>query len=524
MLAALSIYAVLGIAALTPQSEKIEFRGNEVITEEVYWQVLEYAGYLSAPLEPAAKAAWIQSRVSQFLIKSGYELAVVSAAADGEKIVVEIDEGHLDKILIINTDSWTAIQLRFLFELPGRVFNRPLLERKIRAVLEETNIVSAYYKIAPTDTVEHRGYQLEDPDIIRGVSFLKPGEPHELRIYLKKGDWSQGIKAGLGYKAPDGIYLNGELRYPRFIIDNDSLRLKANFGVRPSGFGKVPGNPIGISSAGFLGKWMSPKIIDDLRTAVLLSASLEARPREDISLLGYFYAPIRLGGQLEYELGLLNLSLGAGIEQRFMFSPDIVEGEMAPILAVTDRSDLQLFVRGTASLWFNKQSLRRDRMHRIDLMAEGSLSLINSTENMYRLQLDYQVNKMLGFDEARLKFKSLWMNGGVPFYLEQAMGQGFLRAAFLGEIYNRKATALRLAYRFSLSRDTLKLGLFNDAVIYEGLDKLRQDTGVQFIDNLGVSLHFLIYDTFQFDIYAGAGLSTEGEVSPGASIHVIQAF
>jgi hypothetical protein len=104
------------------------------------------------------------------------------------------------------------------------------------------------------------------------------------------------------------------------------------------------------------------------------------------------------------------------------------------------------------------------------------------------------------------------------------MGEGFLRSAFQGTVYARQLAALNLEYRFSLSRDELKLGLFNDVVVYEGLDALREPEGLRLIDNFGLGLHILLVDAFQVNGYFGVGIRSDGEADLGFSLDVQQAF
>jgi len=85
------------------------FHGNVGLVEDVYRTVLDLpAGTKATP----ATARAVASRLQKFLHDSGYVLATVRARAEGEQIVVDVDEGRLDKIIFLGGGAFETLRLR----------------------------------------------------------------------------------------------------------------------------------------------------------------------------------------------------------------------------------------------------------------------------------------------------------------------------------------------------------------------------------------------------------------------------
>jgi hypothetical protein len=59
-----------------------------------------------------------------------------------------------------------------------------------------------------------------------------------------------------------------------------------------------------------------------------------------------------------------------------------------------------------------------------------------------------------------------------------------------------------------LWRDWFALGLFHDASLFT--DRSQPRAGAAVVDAFGPSVHFLVFDTFALDFYAGFGFSPLG--------------
>ena len=502
----------------------IVFTGNLVFIPEVYDSVLRSSGWEDAPAEEDARAAWIEETIEGFLFASGYELASVSARYNGEKYELVIDEGRLDKIIFRNVDPWMTVQLIFMLDLPEKVFNRDLVERRLRRVQEKLAVEEVGYEVLPVDEPNHRRLQIRDPGIIEGLTLLRPGEPHELRIFLETRDRQAGLQLGLDVQPPDGLVVGGSYLAPSVFADRDRLDVYGRLGVRVTDVGRIPGNRVGLSQAGGGLRWSTPSIGDLIRLTARAEASLEARLREDLELVNYFFAPIQGALGVSLERKRFTIAVEGGVEFRNFFGAREEEDTDAPILEATEGDNLRGLVRSEFIYVFNPDRLRRDRPHHAGLSGRFLWPVADATGDIYELRLFYENTLSVGFDEFRYAVRAASLGGNVPFYSEIPMGEGFLRSAFQGTVFARQLAAINLEYRFSLSRDTLKLGLFNDVAVYEELDELREGRGAAAINNAGVGLHILLLDAFQVNGYLGVGLRTDGETDFGFSVDVTQAF
>src|SRR5947209_1354889 len=121
---------LLAAAAAQPL---IVVRGNVALVDGVYRAALD--------LPPDAKASpvlarAVASKLRQFLHRAGYSLATVRAHAEGEQIIVEVDEGRLDKVIFLGGGAFETLRLRLDLKLHDDVFNRPELERQLRGLAQ----------------------------------------------------------------------------------------------------------------------------------------------------------------------------------------------------------------------------------------------------------------------------------------------------------------------------------------------------------------------------------------------------
>lgn len=504
---------------------ELVFSGNVVFIPEVYETVLRLAGWGSEALSDKEQEAWLERTLTAFLHDSGYELASVLALRERDHVELLIDEGKLDKIIFRKQDPWTTVQLLFIVNLPGDVFNRPLVERRLELAKAKLRMREVQYEVVPVNEPVHRRLQLDDPHLIEGLTLFRRGEPHELRVSFEKEERRPGLSLGIGVQPPDGLAVEAGWYLPSSLLPDDVLEVDGRFGLRLGDFGK-PGNRIGLSVAGLGGLWSSPRFADAFRLLVEARGRLEARRREDLRLANYYFAPVRGGLGISAESGGVLVRLGGGLEHRTYFGPR-ADPELSPPpppdLPESEES-VRSYVEGTLDIELNPQRLRRDRPHRVQLSGQVLWPVTGTQGTIYKTGLRYLNTIAVGFDELRYELAGTYMGGAVPFYGEVAMGEGFLRASFQGTVYTEKVGALGLEYRFSLARDTFKLGIFNDLAVYDRLNDRRESERLGVIDSFGLGFHVLLVDAFQLSGYFGIGFRESGESDLGFSVDVKEAF
>ncbi len=518
--------AVLALLVSQPSGalrlpERLEFSGNTVLTDEVYLAVLE-----RTPLPRTQSLEVLRKHVAKslerFLADSGYALATVRCEPAGNRLRVTVDEGHLDRIIFVGEGAITALRLKIALDLPGEVFNEPLLERRLNRLAEVFELEGYRYRVVPVAQVDHSGPQLEDPGFIQGLPLIQPGRPHALHIHLLRKTKPRGLKLRLGVQPPDGVSVGALFHANDLVVPESRLELDSLAGVRASSIG-IRGNRVGLSRLAGETRIFSPPFLEALAPFASLRADLWTRRRQDLGADNYFLAVLSAGIHFELQLfDLLQFRLGGGIEHRRLFGMVPIEGEVLNIERTSERS-IRPFAHGILSFNFGRDRLRLDRNHKLEL----HVRVVGRDRTLGRIWdtgVRYENTVLIGWDEFRYVFRSTYLVGDVPFYNEVAVGDGFLRAAFLADYFFRKGSVARLEYRVSLSRDLIKISVFNDAMVFRELNLAREPVATRFADNLGIGLHFLIADLFQLDLYTGVGLTSDRKLDVGVSLDLKQAF
>ncbi|MCA9548841.1 MAG: hypothetical protein KC933_02325 [Myxococcales bacterium] len=520
----------------------ITVAGNKVLTDDVYRSVLALGPVVTSststtappvlawvPLldtDPETSARMIQEQVQDFLLSSGYDLAHVEVEAAPAQVILRVDEGQLDKVIFLREGTLANVELRFALHLPGEIFNRPLLERKLKKLAEDTNITRAYYELVPTQPVEHRGIQVEEPTLIRGLRLLNPGSHHELRIRLERDVPRAGLSLGLGFSGSDGFYGKVGYRAGDLLFRRDRLDTEARVAFYLGDEIQSDRNPFGISHVQGKVRWSPvPLGSDAVRSYLAVDFDLFGRRRNDLAILNYYFAPLAGGLVFEAELfSSLTISLGGGYERRMFFGVDD-GGEPVPILPLTPDDDTRFFVALGAEWVLNPRELRADRRHRLALrgrfLGKGESAVARPITKVF---FEYEDTITFGWDELRFGVRAAHLGGAVPFYEELSIGDGFLRSGFGTQIYLRRAAAGTLEYRMSLSRDTLKVGVFNDFAVYRALDALRAPVEVRVADTFGAGLHVLLFDAFQINSYLGLTVDQALGLDLGVKAELSRAF
>lgn len=483
----------------------------------------------TSALATADKAAEL---IEDFLEEATYELAVATGTvtADGGPKVL-VDEGQLDRIIFIGVGGGTAIGFALSLDLPGRVFNRNQIERELDRLVRESGVQTATYEVVPA---QERGRGILDVDVpskIATVTLLREAQQYELRIYVEQRAWAPGFEWGLGFSPPDGVSVDGTWRFADTFLLNDRLTVRSGLSIDVFELADEPEDRLGLTRAAVEAQWFTPPLgADWLRLHLDLSAKTLGRDREDLFVDSYLFTPLAGSANLGVVFDTFRAYVGVGIEQRFVYRVRIVEPEPGgdPIpsplpVPIPDTNRRPFFAFG--SEWnLSPNTLRLDRRQMITVDARLLGSGSSERAGILELFARYRQTWMNGWDEIRLAVNGAYLGGDVPFFNEVAFGDGYVRAAFLDEFFVRRILSGQAEYRASLSRDALKVSLFNDIAVFEELDLARDGVAARVVDNFGLGLHVLAFETFQIDIYSGVGITTSGDFDLGISVSGSQVF
>jgi hypothetical protein len=511
------------------------FRGNLALIDEVYAHVVD--------LPPNSKATQaladeVEERISRFLRRCGYDLATVSATVKDAQVLVDIDEGRVDRIVFLGESAVGTLFFRLQTLLPFNIFDRPLLQRQLAQLKEQFNLRSVRWQIVAVG-------KKEDPLPIEALQNLRDEALRRLRAddlavrptgfelrvtveHYHRGGFSpvlgigaNGIEVGVAYQRPD------------LLFRDDSVELETRVGGNSRQRIDTGQRELFLSHLSEAVRWFSPRLFrnDRLRFFIEGGADLISRQRLDIDLNSFRF--LTLDGSLNLNASLgrnVSLSLGAGYERRWLFDvePATAATPLLPQVADTPRVQTRLF--GTASLHalLPPEDLRYDRKHRADLLFTiyglPSVPILAPSQPRVQARIDaqYQRVRYFGYHELWLQARSFLLFGDVPFPDDHQVSD-VTRGTF-GNIFVRKVGGPRLEFRFALLRDVLQFGIYDDAALYGALDRSSNET-LHFANTVGFAVHALLVDSFQLDIYLGTGITTQqGNMNTGLALSLVQAY
>ncbi len=534
-LAATLLALASGATASQAPRSLLVFRGNVVLTDEVYLYLLDLPANSKAT---EALADEVEGRIARFLRRCGYDLATVSATVKDAQIIVDIDEGRVDRIVFLGESAVGTLLFRLQTLLPFNVFDRPMLQRQLALLKEQFNLRSVRWQIVSVG-------KKEDPIPIEvlqnlrdeALKRLRAGDlavrptGFELRITVEhyhRGGFSpvlgigaNGIEVGVGYQRPDLLLRDDSVELETRVAGNTRQRIDT--GQRE----------LFLSHLSEAVRWFSPRLFrnDRLRFFVEGGADMISRQRIDLDLNSFRF--VTLDGSLNLNASLgrnVSLSLGAGYERRWLFDvqPATAATPLLPQVAGTPRVQTRLFATASLHALLPPEELRYDRKHRADLLCTiyGLPSVPVLAPNQPRLQArieaQYQRVRYFGYHELWLQARSYLLFGEVPFPDDYQVSD-VTRGTF-GSLFVRKVGGPRVEFRFALLRDVLQFGLYDDAALYGALDRSNNET-LNFVNTVGFAVHALLVDSFQLDIYLGTGISSQqGNVNTGLALSLVQAY
>jgi hypothetical protein len=498
------------------------FHGNVALVENVYRTALDLPAGTKAT---SASARAVAARLQKFLHDSGYVLASVRARAERDQIVVDVDEGRLDKIIFLGGGAFETLRLRLDLNLRDDVFNKPELERQLKALAARLGLGEFAYEVVPA---QYKPPRLKlDLDAIGQPSTGSsgPARAYELHILVQPGAVRPGISPELEINSLEGggvgaTYSSGRLLYPQ---DRYQLGGRVAGALRS----RLDGTGSYLTFTRLLGEgeYDAPPIGRVLRPSIRARADLSDRQRADLHLESFRFATLEIGVQLlVLPFPQLRASLGLGVQRRLLNSVEPQTG-VAPVPGPQySLAHTRPFAATTLSWTFNPESIRRDHHHQLTLDARVYGPPHRGDDGALHVSASYQKMWSPGWNELWLEARGVSRTGFVVFPEEESIGGGdFLRGPF-GAVYTRRLVALDLEYRVSLYRDVFKIGLFHNAVAYSALDRTSGAEKLAAANSFGLGAHLLIINEFQLDAYFGVGWVSAGRFDSGGALAIRQAY
>ena len=510
---------ICAAAASGAERPLLVFHGNVVLVDGVY------RSYLDLPPDARATpelARQVRTQLRKFLRDAGYELASVRATVEGDHIEVDIDEGRLDKVIILGSGVIETLRLKLDVDVPFKVFNRPALDQKLRDTSRRLGLSKVSYELVPVPVRRESGLQLDELPSFHDFPLFEPGRPYELQISLASAGWRAGIAPDVEIDSLEGGGLGVEYRNRGLLLADDrwSVQGKAAAAVRDRL--DRSGSSIAFTHGTLGGRWQSPPILDAVRPSLSLRADAIDRQRSDLRLERFEYATLEgsLGAEVTVKR-IWSAALGLGLQRRWLFGLEPIGGAV-PLVGTAPIAQTRPYLDAAFGVTFDPLEVRRDRRHELHLDARWYAGAVGNEVSMTQLRARYQKIFALGWNELWIDGQTTYLAGDVLFPEEASIGD-VLHGPF-SSIYARRLAAAGAEFRLSLLRDVVKVGLFDNLALFGAIDRASDTESLRAADSFGLGFHALLFDALQLDIYMGLALSRKGELGNGATLSLRQAY
>lgn len=491
---------------------RLVFAGNRVLPDAVYRAVLKLPDDFAADAEVAAS---IERTIARFLRDGGYELASVHVVAHDNQIDIGINEGRLEKVVYRGRLTFQTLRFTFTVEIPHEVFNRPMLEAQCDALAGELGLGKVWFVLVPTAALTHTGPQLEKLPEIKGIELLHEREPWELHFFFSENEWSTGAWLDIRTSYADGFEFLGSYQRKDLLLEDDRFRLGASIGAGVRRQVKDDNYYVGFSRASFEAKWYSPKLTGDLRPFVWFRSDFTSRQRRDLGLEDYNAATASGSVQIEHTFRpgwRISLGTGAQWQRIFGLSPgqDAAGQDAVVPPSIQPRpggyvQHVRAFFEVNMELIFDPLNNRWDRRHQLVFEAAQYRALTGVTDPWYGYaHFSYQNLTPIGWHDFWLRSRGRTLWSDINFHNEDSVGE-YTHGVF-GDLFVRHAVNATGEFRFSLTRDILKVSLFHEVFAFSEIDRATGVENPRVGTAIGPGVHLLIEGLFQMDLFGSFGV------------------
>ncbi|MFH1529997.1 MAG: hypothetical protein ABIK09_04575 [Pseudomonadota bacterium] len=474
---------------------------------------LELSGVVHVPEEQVRKAAgrppgrvkdratWARGavrRIVKLYRKNGYTQARGwSLIKADEPVRIHVDEGVMSRVVFVGTGAVRGMIYRVDLNLPGDVFNRPVLDRALADLKERYCLSSVRYRVVETE------YLIAAP-----LGHLAP--LREIRIYVASPD-RFGWGVDLRLEPIWGPVVRGRFSYGSLLLDGDSLStaLVVAAPYRSFIFSAAP-RFTWVHGAADLRYRLPPFVSGHLAVQLESETSVSQFSRPSIGIDRAFVLRTRaIAGLAVMVRPLLDASLGSGVDYAHIFGLARVTTDVpdpAPQDLANNRGLLRVPLALSVALHFSPEVLREDL--RDELQLEVCNSFTSAGTWLGTVDAHGQGVWRFGPHVLLLRGRGIFRAGDVHFFDEASLGGSYLRAFFDSRYWVREAAELELAFRGAVWKDAIYLGLFNDVAVFG--DRSKVGNHLAAAEVFGPSLHFLVFDRFAWDFYYGFGFAPVG--------------
>ncbi|MGZ6143307.1 MAG: hypothetical protein ACXWLM_08210 [Myxococcales bacterium] len=507
--------------------ELLAFKGTLLFNEFVYRAVV----MLPPEAGPDAKTArLVATEIASFLREAGYELAKVRAQPKDDQIEIEVDEGALDKIIFVGAGWITALRFRAMLNLPLDIFNRRLFEAQMPQLQKRFGLSNYTFELWPVHLIDQdNAGALEKVEELRAMPLVRPARGYELRVFTKGEAWGTGFSPEVLLGGSIGYGIGGRYRWKDLIQDGD--RWQMHFRVGGAFRSHLDdGSSYFVSSDDYVsGRWLSRSWDDSksgLRMTIAPHVEMLSLQRGDPMLhvekyrIGTIELGTGAGAQLTPEYFVY---LTTGFQRRFIFDLLTEKGtEIAPDVAKVPSVSNRAFLRLNTGYTSNPYELRQDLRNGATLQLDA-FRPFNTDSGFFRFDLQGHQLFFFGWHELRLG-THVSAEAGDVWFVDEIPLESHLRIGFGLQKFTERAGSISLEFRYSLLRDKIKIGAYNDIGVWRHLPRDDPKQSPELAGSAGAGAFFFVFDELQIDAYYGIGWSSDGPLQPGIALAIKEAF
>lgn len=513
---------LLSSQAWAQQKSRVELLGNDVYSSKRLTKVFRLTRYRTFS---KSRVSVLKKQLRRYYLRRGYIHTRVYIARYSKKAIsLYIDEGKLGRIIFHNVGAFDIIRMRRDFKLPGKAYHRARIRRNLKSMKKKYKLRRIYSKLRPSKDFDRAKFQINrDLEFLRTKDspfreFTKPQPRFELHVYVtKRKQKEKGFHFGVRLNFVYGLIPYVKYKHPDLYKNKDRLEVDTSLGVF-YGFDFAFKKPPRWSWARIAAEYDYAPIFDGFITPQLRTSFQRTQEeREDIGLDRYTDMRIRgtIGPGFRVIKGT-SFHAAYGAEGIFLAQPRL-EDDASTTTAPTNGflTSEGGFRDGSESTWqivefrlevdLEPLGLKYDIKPELKIGYNIFLSEFTFNKFFFTAKYAYEFENYdlysLALNHVQLFIADNTGNDSIPFYYEEKIDGRYFRG-FIGRNYHtRSVWRLTNEYRTSLYQDFIFGGLFFDITVFQGSG--YDLTGLQAGIVGGISLHFLILDQFNFDLYFG---------------------
>lgn len=513
LLLLIALYCLINSSSALAKNKTIKLQGLKLYSQEYLIERLK----LNNLPENQNHYKKVSNKIIYFYQRKGYHLAISYLLKENnEELIIFIDEGQLGQIKFINLNAITTVRIRYDFFLKDKIYNKFLVEKELKRIKRKYSFKKIYAKLVKSVNYDNALFQLDNSVPIPYVGeaslpfFEKYGYRYHLELYIYKDPKKtyRGFNYGIKFRKSLGVSPYIGYKHKSLLVDNDRLVARTSMGIMYL-MDFQPKNPPYWTYADFTPTYYFKPFFNNYFTPRIRGSIFRSKKsRKDLGLDNYHYLKNR--GVIEPGITLLKrlrIYAGLGIEKVYIFGSEIDE-DADYIVDIDEHDTYWTFFEFKMEV----NSLFNGKINSYIPDIDLRYTFYRNGTSFH--EADLSTNKTFKINDFNLYLFKLQMSklrGEVPFHHEIAVSNATFKG-FMGKGYHTHQIARTgNSYRTSIYKDYWFLGVYLDAVSFKGsgydLD------GNQYGVVAGPSLHTIIMDQFQFDLYYGKDYIFDSEES-----------